>query len=475
MSRFAWITLCVMTLFCAAVARPAVAADKPNILFIFADDLCYETVGAYGMEDVKTPNIDKLVQRGTTFTHAYNMGAWTGAVCVSSRTMLNTGRFLWHAHKLKPDAERQSGQLWSEQMKKAGYDTYMTGKWHVSTAADKAFDHTGHVRGGMPKQTPTGYNRPLADGTDPWDPSDPKFGGYWEGGKHWSEVVGDETLDFLDNAKKADKPFFMYIAFNAAHDPRQSPGSYLDMYPVDKIKVPVNFLPEYPYCEVAKTGHGLRDEKLAPFPRTEREIQVHRHEYFALISHMDNQIGRILDALEKSGKADNTWIIFTADHGLAVGHHGLLGKQNMYDDSVRVPFTIVGPGVPAGKRFDTRIYLQDAMATTLEIAGVDKPDWVQFNSVLPVIKGQRKTQYDAIYGAYLDAQRMVTLGDYKLILYPNGPVARLYNLKDDPYEMNDLAKDPKFASTIRELFAELLKLQQQTGDNLDLKKAYPDL
>ncbi|MCB1206378.1 MAG: sulfatase-like hydrolase/transferase, partial [Verrucomicrobiae bacterium] len=174
------------------------AAENPNVLFLFADDLCYETIRAFGHTDIDTPNLDKLVARGTTFTHAYNMGSWSGAVCVASRTMLNTGRTVWRAGEIyegkNTDIEREAGRLWSQRMSRAGYETFFTGKWHVKTDATKCFDHASNIRGGMPKDTPEGYNRPLAGKPDPWSPSDPKFGGFWQGGKHWSEVVGDDTV-----------------------------------------------------------------------------------------------------------------------------------------------------------------------------------------------------------------------------------------------------------------------------------------
>ena len=116
------------------------------------------------------------------------------------------------------------------------------------------------------------------------------------------------------------------------------------MYPVENITLPVPFLAEYPYKDSIGCGRSLRDEKLAPFPRTENAVKVNRREYYAIITHMDAQIGRILDGLEKSGMANNTYIVFSADHGLGCGHHGLLGKQNMYDHSIRVPWIIAGPG-----------------------------------------------------------------------------------------------------------------------------------
>ncbi len=327
----------------------------------------------------------------------------------------------------------------------------------------------------MPKQTPTGYSRPVDGEKDPWSPSDPKFGGYWEGGKHWSEVVADDACDFIDQAKTQDDPFFMYIAFNAPHDPRQAPQKFVDMYPVENLSVPKNFLSLYPYGNDIGCGPNLRDARLAPFPRTEATVKVHRQEYYAIITHMDEQIGRVLDQLKASGKADNTYIFFTADHGLAVGHHGLIGKQNLYDHSVRVPFLVAGPGVEKDKTENGWVYLQDIMPTTLELAGVAKPDHVEFKSVLPILKGDRDANYETLYGAYLNLQRSVTLGDYKMILYPTISKVRLYHLGKDPLEMVDLAENEDQQMRVKRMFAKLIELQQKMGDKLDLKAAYPTL
>lgn len=457
--------------------RGADADSRPNILFIFADDQCYRTIHELNNPEVETPNLDRLARRGTTFTHCYNMGSWSGAVCVASRTMLNSGRFLWHAERIYNDseAERAAGRWWSEHLKKAGYRTYMTGKWHTKADAQRSFDQTADVRGGMPKQTDAGYNRPQPDGTDPWSPSDPKFGGFWEGGTHWSKVVGNHATEFLSQAADRQEPFFMYLAFNAPHDPRQSPQQYVDRYPADKIAIPASYLPEYPFKDEIGCSPSLRDEKLAPFPRTEHAVQVQRQEYYAIITHMDDQIGRILEGLEASGKADNTWIFFTADHGLAVGNHGLMGKQNLYDHSVRVPFLVVGPDVPAGRQIDAPIYLQDVVPTTLQLAGVERPDHVEFSSLLPSLRGQGQPPYQAIYGAYLDLQRSVRTERHKLILYPQANKARLFDLQADPEEMNDLADRDDARPILRDLFAQLLQLQKQMGDPLDLRKTFPEL
>ncbi|MEN8200959.1 MAG: sulfatase-like hydrolase/transferase [Bacteroidota bacterium] len=454
--------------------------QPPNIILIFADDQCYETVHAYGNQEIITPNLDALARQGVTFSHAYNMGGWHGAVCVASRTMLNTGRFLWHAQPETGDRDnidhwREEGKMWAQLMEQAGYDTYMTGKWHVGTPAGETFMTATDIRQGMPEQTPEGYNRPVEGQEDLWSPYDTTFGGFWEGGTHWTKKLANTAASYIKTAAAKEKPFFMYLAFNAAHDPRQAPKEFIDMYPLENISLPLNFLQEYPYKDSMGCGPWLRDEKLAPFPRTPYAVKVNRQEYYALVTYMDEQIGRILEALEKSGELDNTYIFFTADHGLGNGHHGLMGKQNMYDHSVRVPLMVCGKGIPKNKKLEMPVYLQDIMPSTLELAGVEIPGHVEFKSLLPLIDGKKSTQYDAIYGAYMDVQRMVAEDGFKLILYPRVPVARLYNLREDPDEMNDLAGDPANRIKMKELFNTLQKLQEETGDTLDLGSLFPEM
>ena len=445
------------------------ATGKPNILFLFADDQSWEAINALGCDEVITPNLNRLVNRGVTFTHAYNMGAWHGAVCVASRTMLTTGQFLWQAKALEPrlGQEAKAGRIWPQYFDAAGYDTYFSGKWHVKVDPAKVFNNVRHVRPGMPNQTPAGYNRPIEGQPMEWHPWDKEYGGYWKGGKHWSEVLGDDGVDFLNAAADSTNPFFMYLAFNAPHDPRQSPKRYVDKYPLEKVSVPENYLPEYPYKEAMGCGPGLRDEKLAPFPRTEYAVKVNRQEYYAIITHMDAQIGRILDALEASGQAENTWIFFTADHGLACGHHGLLGKQNMFEHSMRAPLIVSGPGVPRGERNHTPVYLQDIMPSALDAAGIRIPDHVRFRSLLPLIAGERAEQYPAIYGAYMNRQRMIADEGWKLVWYPKIGKRLLFHLEEDPHEMRDLAEDPKYAGKLAEMTAALAALQAEIGDPLE--------
>lgn len=489
------ILLAGLSLFVSCFEQKKEENGQPNIVFIFADDLTYTAINAFGNKEIRTPNLDRLVNEGTTFSHAYNMGAWNGAVCVASRAMMISGRSVWNADRFRQEwlVGKGMDKTWGKLMEGAGYDTYMTGKWHVDAKAESVFQNVVHVRPGMPRDAwkndemvenlrsiegteispakfmPVGYNRPLGEDDLSWSASDPKYGGYWEGGKHWSEVLKDDALGFITNTKNRDNPFFMYLAFNAPHDPRQAPQEYLDKYPLENISIPKSWMPEYPFKDSIGNGPGLRDEALAPFPRTEYATKKHIQEYYALISHLDDQIGAILDGLEESGQMHNTYVIFTADHGLAMGRHGLLGKQSQFDHSIRAPFVIMGPNVPRGKLISSDIYLQDAMATSLELAGVKKPEYVYFNSVMDIAKGkQDKGHYNAIYGAYVDLQRMIRKDGFKLIVYPKLEKVLLYDMAHDPEEMNDLSDKPAYKSKVDDLFQDLLGLQQELNDTLDI-------
>lgn len=495
MKNSAYLLLAIVFVSCVELKTKKTTKAKPNIVFIFTDDQTYSAIHALGNTEISTPALDAFVEEGVTFTRAYNMGAWGGAVCAASRTMLNSGRTVWRANQFRKRWRKNDSlaMSWSKLMESVGYETYMTGKWHVDAKADSLFNHVQNVRKGMPKDTwqgyaqkkrankeelplPVGYGRPKDAQDQSWSPSDKKFGGFWEGGTHWSEVVRNDAIGYINEAKTKDTPFFMYLAFNAPHDPRQAPQEFVDMYPLENISVPKSFATEYPFRNAIKNGNYLRDEMLAPMPRTAYAIKVHTQEYYASISHLDAQIGMIVEALKESGKMDNTYIIMTSDHGLAMGRHGFMGKQNLYDHSIRPPLLLLGPDIPKNKKVDADVYLQDVMATALELGGVAKPSYVEFNSFLSLAKGARKeSHYDAIYGAYLNAQRMIRKDGYKLLVYPEINRVRLYNMNEDPEEMNDLASLPEHKEKIKSLFKDLMALQADLEDTLDLKKVYETL
>ncbi len=457
--------------------KAADKASRPNILFLFTDDQCFRTINVLNNKEVHTPNMDRLVRRGVTFTHCFNQGAWNGAICIASRAMLNTGRYVWTCG----GNDCGNYPLWGETFTRAGYETYGVGKWHNGKATfQRSFKHQGPMGAGMYASKPVTkkdgdrekvydpYNRPRED--DFWSPSDTSLTGHWfdvEGNKiHSSQYWADHAIDFLNTtAKTTENPFFMYVAFNAPHDPRQSPQKYVDMYPPEKLTIPPNFMPEHPFDQ---GDHKVRDELLAPFPRTKEAVQVHLQEYYAIITHADYHIGRILDALEASGKVDNTIIVFSSDHGLALGQHGLMGKQNQYDHSIRMPLVLCGPGLEPERKIDALVYLQSMFATTCDLAGITIPESVQFPSLLPLLRGEKKNIYTSIYNGYRDLQRSVRTERYKLIRYPEVDEIQLFDLQNDPWELTDLAEKEPYQTLKKELDRQLHDWMKKTGDKLEL-------
>ena len=449
--------------------------QRPNFLFIICDDLMFRTINALNNPEVHTPNMDRLLASGFGFTHAFHQGSWSGAVCLPSRTMLNSGLTAFHAERGVDNVH-----TWGQTLGNAGYDTYICGKWHLDTTVlQRSFKEMGPIGPGMLTSTPingAAYDRPRPG--DTWQPWDKSLKGHWihtnlwvnqnpDRIEHAATVYTDCFIDHLLNkAAKRDAPFFMYLGFNSPHDPRQAPREYVDRYPQDKIEVPPNFLPEHPFDQ---GDYKIRDELLAPFPRTPADVQLQRREYYALITFVDHQIGRIMDALQQSGKASNTYVILTADHGLAVGEHGLMGKQNMYDCSVRMPLIIAGPGIRAGARSDELVYQHCLYATTCELAGVPIPHTVEFPSLVPLLHGGDQPVFDAVFSYYKSYQRMVRTKTHKLIVYPQIQRVQVFDVAKDPWEMHDLSTDASAAGIKNDLMQRLREFQKQLGDKLNLE------
>tara|TARA_B100000809_G_scaffold54621_1_gene50314 strand:- start:54923 stop:56437 length:1515 start_codon:yes stop_codon:yes gene_type:complete len=471
--------------------------EKPNFLLIMTDDQTYESIHTLNNEEIYTPNMDRLVDQGVTFTHAFNQGSWRGAVCVASRTMLLTGQSLFRASqnkqllskwtRSKEEYEKTEISIWPEVFSENGYETFITGKWHNSSEAVlQGFDKASALAHGFYESRDNEGNRPGynrgAEGPE-WNPWDAKFNGHWsptvkdvlldeEGNKkfgpsyqvaqHTSELFADQAIDYLLNdAVINTSPFLMYVAFNAPHDPRQSPKEYVDRYPASSIKIPHNFMTEHPFDQ---GDSKVRDEKLAPFPRTKEAVQLHRSEYYAIITHFDHELGRILKALETSGKGNNTYVIMTSDHGLAIGQHGLMGKQNQYDHSIRMPLIINGPGLKAGRKVTKKVYMQSMFATTCELASIEVPNTVDFKSFKALLNGESKGGEDYVFGAYKNLQRMIRSDTYKLIVYPHNKNIQLFDLEKDPYEMENLAFNKKYRKIKEQLLNELIAQQKNLGD-----------
>ena len=438
---------------------------RPNILFFFTDDQRFDTIGALGNEHIITPNMDWFVRNGTTFTNAYIMGSMSGAVCVPSRAMLMTGRTLFHLEDTGKVIPENHIAL-PEVLQEAGYTTFHTGKWHQDPQAfARCFSAGAKVFfGGMSDH----YKVPVRD----FDPTGkyPKQKIYQDEGKHSSELFSDAAIEFL-HSYRDDKPFFVYIAYTAPHDPRHMPEKYLDMYDPTRITLPKSFLPEHPFDN---GDMKTRDEKLAGWPRTPEEVRKHIAAYYAMITHVDAQIGRVLAALKETGHAENTIIIFFGDNGLAVGRHGLMGKQNIYDHSVHVPLVICGPGIGKDQKRNAFCYLLDIYPTVCELIGVTIPSSVEGCSLAPIIGRPKRQIRDSLFFAYKDFQRGIRDERYKLIEYfVNGKrTTQLFDLQSDPWEINNLAQSAKYIQHLRRLRKELVKWRQQVGDRSEFWQGY---
>ena len=448
----------------ANTARMAVPQRKrPNILFFFTDDQRFDTIGALGNDHIITPNIDSLVRNGTTFTNAYIMGSMSGAVCVPSRAMLMSGRTLFGLEGTGNTIPEKHVTL-PEVLQKAGYTTFHTGKWHQDKKTFARCFSTGAkiFFGGMGNH----WNVPVND----FDPT----GNYprnrrYKGDKHSSELFSDAAIDFLRDYKD-DKPFFVYVAYTAPHDPRQAPEKYRQMYNPDKIVLPKNFLPEHPFDNGEMR---IRDEKLAPWPRTPKEVRRHIADYYAIITHMDAQIGRVLSALKETGQARNTIIVLAGDNGLAVGRHGLLGKQSLYEHSVHVPLIMSGPSIPKGQRRDAFCYVLDVFPTLCDLVGVPIPGSVEGRNLAGIISRKRNIR-DTLFFAYKDIQRGVRDERYKLIEYKvkDKRTTQLFDLQADPWEINNLTDNPRYAAQLKRLRKELLRWKDKLGDSSKFWQGY---
>ena len=451
-----------------AMARPWLAKNasagpgtRPNLLFLFTDDQRFDALGALNNPHVKTPHMDKLVRFGTTLTHGFIQGSTCGAVCVCSRAMLLTGRSLYRS-PLQPGDDGLT--LWPEAFRNEGYDTFGTGKWHNGRRAyARSFTHGGSIFfGGMCDH----LRVPVYD----FDPTG-KYAAEkrYTGEGFSSTLFSNAAIDFI-KSRKPGKPFLAYVSYTAPHDPRMAPKEYAEMYPPEKIPLPRNFMPEHPF----DNGElRIRDERLAPWPRTPHIVREHIAAYYAMITHLDTQIGRVLKAIEQTAQADNTIIILAGDNGLAVGQHGLMGKQSLYEHSVRVPLVLAGPGIERGRRIDALCYLHDLFPTACELAGIPTPKSVESISLVPLLNGKQARIRPSVFAAYMRVQRMVRNERWKLILCPYAKRTQLFDLQNDPWETKDLSEEPEHAKLVQDLMADLERWQRQVGDPLDLDHLPP--
>lgn len=437
---------------------------KTNILLFLTDDQRFDTIAALGNPQIHTPNLDTLLRRGTAFTRAHIPGGSNAAVCMPSRAMLHTGRTLFHLQGEGQGIPTEHITL-GECLSAAGYRTFGTGKWHNGKEAfARSFSAGDEIFfGGMGDHwnvpayhfDPAGeYSTQLPFVQEPMKSKEVKFrqGDHIQAGKHSTELFTDAAIRFLET-QQDENPFFMYVSLMAPHDPRNMPQTFQDMYDPDEIDLPENFAPEH----AIDTGAlRIRDEMLAAFPRDPAEIRQHIADYYAMITHIDHEFGRLIAALEARGELDNTLIVFAGDNGLAMGQHGLMGKQCLYDHSVRVPLIFAGPGIPEGHTTDDLVYLLDLFPTLCDLLEIPIPDSVEGRSLAGCLTGEAPRPPEPLYLAYADSIRGVTDGRHKLIEYACG-ATQLFHLNADPLEMNDLSASSPLLPELRRTLCRLAR------------------
>lgn len=443
------------------------AQQAKNVLIIYSDDQSYNTLNAWGNKEIETPNLDKLAAQGMSFLQTHVMGGHQGAVCIPSRVMMLTGRYV---NRLTNDGAVIPDSITGlpEVLQSRGYTTFHTGKWHSDKPSHDRFFNAGEnlFFGGMHFENEGGQFNPFVyhyNGKGYYPPEADRKSDTFS-----TQLYANAAIKFLDSKQAKEKPFLCYVAFTSPHDPRTPPPAFAHTYNPADISLPPNFLPQHPFDN---GDMRVRDEMLLPHPRTPDAVKEQIALYYAMVSEMDEQVGRILAALDKNGLRENTLIVFAGDNGLAVGQHGLLGKQSLYEHSIRVPMIISGPGVPANSTANGFVYLSDIAPTIYDWLGLQKPVTVEAKSLLPIIKNKNKTVRSAIYNVYGNWSRSIKTKDgYKLIVYNvnNTPTTQLFNLKTDPWEMHNLATDIKQKKRVEAMRMQLKKEMKLAYDDLDI-------
>lgn len=442
-----------------SVARP----PAPNILVVIADDHRADAIGAMGHPIVQTPELDRLVRRGVVCMQARIAGGLMPAVCSPSRSCLLTGLQPFRADAAPaivrdPPYEVQlpaAACTLPQHFRAAGYETFFTGKWHNDEASLlRSFESGRNIfQGGMCEHTRVPV-RDL-DGI--------KRGAATQVAQGFSTDVFCATAGEFVRSRDTSRPFFACVSLTSPHDPRTPPEQFRKMYADRDIPLPANF----------QTAHSfdngeldIRDERILSRPLSPDEVKRELAHYYGMISHHDAQLGRLLATLTEIGQMADTIVVYVSDHGLGLGSHGLLGKQNLYEPSVRVPFILAGPGVPAGLRHDGLAYAFDLYATLCDLARVPVPAGLDSVSLLPAWPPAKPSGRSTVCSAYGDCQRMVTDGVWKLIVYRVGDRQRvqLFDLVKDPDELHDRSQEPAQAGRLRTLHAQLSAWQTATGD-----------
>lgn len=445
---------------------------KPNIILIMTDDQTVSTIHSKGNSSIITPNLDELCTEGVYFNNCHIHGGTSGAICMPSRAITHTSQNMFNL-KFAGNTVPSHHPLLGECLKEGGYETFFTGKWHNGLDAFKrSFTQGDNIFfGGMWDH----YNVPM-NSFDPEGKYDNKVDfvvnffnsnkvttmhtNKFNPGIHSTDVISNSAIKFIEEYDM-EKPFFMNIAYLAPHDPRVVPNEFIQMYDNIDIDIPFNFKSKHPFLFGQQYE---RDEHLAPTPIPDEWYLSELKSYYGMISHLDYEIGKIIEQLKRTGKYDNTVIIFTSDNGLAIGAHGLMGKQNLYEESIRVPLIVKGINqYPKAKEISGLVTLQDLFPTILDFANIEVPTNIDGKSFFQMPINNYEI-HNCHYLAFTEYVRGIKYEGYKLIKYrpENGiEINQLFNLNADKFELVNLYEMSEYTDVKRKMELKLIDMRDK--------------
>lgn len=441
-----------------AFPHPAGIVRRPNIVFICADQHTGRMLlgGTEAGVPVQTPNLKRLARLGMNFTNAYTVNP----VCAPARAALMTGRFASDVGSYC-NSTPFDGRVptWGNYLERAGYYCWATGKMDLTPQADIGFKqvNTSHGHFNDPAITAL-FRMPLC-----YTINERKLvnGEAGEESAHDRRVV-ETGLGFLrSEAEHVGKPWAAYLGMTLPHPTFKAPQRLLDLYPTYEMRLP-NIPPGY-LENMHIVFQALRNFKLISTPIPEERIRRARSAYCAMITELDENVGRVLDQIENTGHLKDTLFIYTSDHGEMLGTNGLWLKNVLLEGAARVPLMMAGGGLPQGKTINTPVSHLDLVATLLDIAGIAIPRGLRGHSLIPLIRGERAAYPEYVYAesnseGNCTGSYMIRKDDWKYIYFSWYGHNLLFNLREDPGEFNNLAGKPQFASIERELHGILTSL-----------------
>ncbi|MBI1372443.1 MAG: sulfatase-like hydrolase/transferase [Phycisphaera sp.] len=461
-----------------ACVTPLRAADrKPNVLFIISDDLGSQSLGCYGNTQCKTPNLDALAARGARFTRVYCQYP----VCGPSRAALMSGMY---AQVIGVTSNAQANGFtkrmgdrptMAQQFRDHGYYTARVSKiYHMRvpgdiTAGVDGPDHeaswTERFNSQAPEQWTEGVHEHLSHDRLKPDPNHDihyalGYGsafyvvrGASDGTEQADHKTAAKAVELLEKHGKDDKPFFLAVGLVRPHVPLVAPASFFEPYPAEEMKLALSV--ENDEADIPEAGRH-NDSQKRGLDTTLKKQKV-LEAYYAAVSYMDAQVGKILGALDRLGLRDNTIVVFTADHGYQLGEHELWQKMHLHEETTHIPLIVAAPGRPVGAP-DALGQQIDIYPTLAELCGLPIPPHVQGKSLASVVNDpdHAPAVHESVYTLRNDADHMLRTDRWALIVYNDGKSGvELYDMEKDPHQFTNLAEDPQHKQVLDDMRAKL--------------------